>query len=242
MQKTRNLALLALITTISLLIPAARAQYINPFTGGSWNNPISSTIDTMIFNDIQARTLMLPYDRGEEPTPPPPVSVTSFTPASNFRMAHTLAESLSDDPEVQQALVMLLEHGREEFEAQARAEGKPNNVALALSFFIQANYYVYTGGKEVSDAAQESLWLTLHDILANTPDFTATSNRERQELYEGFLLMATLPLYGYLISLEDGDMQSADLFRTLAGQNLEAAFNVSPDALHFTATGWEINP
>lgn len=217
----------------------AQAQFVNPFTGGHWNNPVSSTIDTMIFHDIQRRTLMLPYEREERPDTLP-ASATSFSPTPGFPAARAFAQSLSDDAEVQQALMALFEHGRDTFETQAHAEGKPNNVALAVSFFIQANYYVYTGGREVSDAAQTSLWAAVHETLAHSPAFPA-AHRERQAFYETFVMLAVLPLYGYLDAVQSGDAESVSLFKTLAGQNLELAFGAPPEALRFTEAGLDIS-
>jgi hypothetical protein len=50
---------LAFVAAALFAAPApAEAQYRNPFTGNTFNNPISSSLDTMIMHSIQRQTLL----------------------------------------------------------------------------------------------------------------------------------------------------------------------------------------
>ena len=65
------------------------------------------------------------------------------------------------------------------FEEQARK----NNVAYALTFLIGVSMQV-VNGKELSEAEMELLAGELNDVLASAPEFTSSTAREKQSLYE----------------------------------------------------------
>lgn len=241
--RIRLLVLNLVIILAVAVTSAAHAQVVNPFTGTNWNNPVSSSIDTIIRGNQDMRRLLRRYEQPSDgPNAPAstPLSATSFTPAPGSLLAQTFAESFSQDQEGERVLREVFEIFLSHFDELAHAQGKPNNVAAALTYSITATYYAYTGGQEPTNEAQESLWRLLHESLADNPAFQATSDRERQELYESFLILGFVPHFLYSAALEDGDDELAQLSRTFAGQILETALRVQAQQVHFTETGLEI--
>lgn len=251
MRRSTSPALFLLSLLAALLLGQAHAQYggwTNPYTGNTWNNPGSSLLDTMIqgsrfMQDPAAGAAGNGGDgsgsgaAGEAGAELPRVSATSFRPAPQRLEVAAFAQSLTNDAAEQATFIQALEEGMALFEDAARDAGRPNNAAMAITYMIAANYAVYTGGLEVSDEAFETLWGAVHQMLAESLEFRRSSDRSRQSLYETAVMMATLPLMGYLQAVEAGDAGSAAMYQEFAGRVLSSSLGVAPDKVLFTATG-----
>jgi hypothetical protein len=229
---------------VLLLAAPVQAQYMNPFTGTNWNNPVSSSIDTILWGDMQSRLLLRPYEnrQGQETAvthAPLPVTATSFMPHPGLATARTLARSFSQDAEEQAQFAELFEIGLHVFDGEARAAGRANNVAMALTYFLVANYYVYSN-QEASEQGQEALFVHLNDLLGLDAQFQNLGDAERHELYETFMILGSLPLMLYTSALQEGDHTLAQSVQGLAAENLQVVLGVHPENLHFTAMGLEL--
>lgn len=213
-------------------------SWTNPYTGTTWNNPMSSYLDTVIMNGIWSR---FPSSSAEaEPTEAealPPVGASAFVPQSGRLQVQAVAAGLTDDPQLRAGLTDLFEAGLQQFETIAREDGREHNVALAFTYLVGVSYLVYTGGDEPSERALESVWEAVHRTLAESPDFQRSSHAERQGFYETLVVLATLPLAGYQEGRETGDAETLATYQALAGDLLSTLFDVAPDEVRFTADG-----
>lgn len=241
----RRACLTAGLLACLALSGGAAAQYTNswtnPYTGTTWNNPMSSFIDTVIYtNRWQRLTSPGGATAAEAALAAPDPAVNSFRPVPRRLELQEYAASLTTDPAEQAQLMALLEFGFEEYEAAAERLERPHNVAFALTYLIGVSYLVYTEGDEPSEEALEAVWRGTHQMFAEAPEFQRATDRDKQRAYEQLVMSATLPLFGYFLSAEDGDLEAMGAYRELAGQTLESLLGVPAEQVVFTATGLEL--
>ena len=171
--------------------------------------------------------------RPQAATPPQ----TNFKPGPQRLLVQQFSRSLSNDPTVVQQLNKAFTEGLKAYETEARRLGKPNNVAMALTYLIGVCYTVHYGSEPTETALMN---LQAKTDLALADSLKGKSDRERQTLYEALVLMATLPLMGYTVAADEKDQALMDNYREIAGVALESALGVRPDRLKFTATGLEM--
>jgi hypothetical protein len=166
-------------------------------------------------------------------------SQTAFRPGPQRLLVQSFSSSLSRDPAVVRQLVQAFNEGFKAFETEARRLGRPNNVAMAFTYLIGVCYLVHHGD-EPAEAALMNLQGRLDALFGQSATFKKLTNKDRQQLYETLVLMATLPLAGYTVALEQKDEALMKTYRNLAGLALESALGVRPDRLKFTATSLEL--
>jgi hypothetical protein len=164
---------------------------------------------------------------------------TTFTPGSQRLQISQFAQSLSNDPAIVSQMTQTFTGGFTAFEAEARRLGRPNNVAMAFTYLVGVCYMVHYG-EEPTEAALMNLQANSDAAFGSSAAFQALNSQERQKLYETFVLMATLPLAGYVVAVEENDQALLQTYREIAGVALESALGVRPDRLRFTATGLEL--
>lgn len=247
--RLRGLRIAALYVFTSLAVPLlfhAHAQYgtwVNPYTGGMWNNPGSSLIDTMLQGRIWTSGGGSGSGGGQDTSTAPSTTTVAAANASSFQPIPqrlelaAFVDSLTPNKDEQAVFFQALNEGITLFEEAARGAGRPNNVAMAVAYMIAANYSVYTGGLDVSEEAFDTLWRAVNQMYAESPDFARSSHRDRQSLYETAVMYATLPLMGYQQALEENDASSANMYRQFSAQVLRSVLGMEPDRIEFTATG-----
>ena len=164
---------------------------------------------------------------------------TTFGPSPQRLMVTQFANSLSNDPALVREMTQSFTQGFTAFEVEARRLGRPNNVAMAFTYLVGVCYMVHYG-EEPTEAALMNLQANSDAAFGSSEAFKALNNQERQKLYETFVLMATLPLAGYVVAVEENDQALLQTYREIAGVALESALGVRPDRLRFTATGMEL--
>jgi hypothetical protein len=128
----------------------------------------------------------------------------------------------------------------QEFDKGARAAGKPNDLALALSFFLATNASVYHDGGEPADPQMMELRDTIASALVEGNALNGVTDRQKQEMYETLVLYTGLALAGYTEAKQGGDAASQKIYQQLAGMNLQAVTGISPDKITFTDQGLNI--
>lgn len=191
---------LALVAAISMAVPGqAAAQWTNPYTGNTWNNPVSSQLDTMILHSMQRKMLerslaakqgKASAKDGRKPVKPPShraASASDFKPGKGHPTVDAfLASSGLDEPQ-QQALRQVIDATFVAVEGQLRA----HNVASALGFAIAASLQIVSG-KEVGDDEVRELILGINDLLAANPTFVKLKAADKQQLYDAMIMMGAL--------------------------------------------------
>lgn len=212
----------------------SRAQYTNPYTGTTWNNPMSSYLDTVIQHRIQSRMLErqigvrygvrrrdsgpVRHAAGRTPkisTPSFPIEATDFRPTVRRLLPNVLAESTpGTNAEQKQALSNIYNLSLDAFEKEARK----NNVAYALTFLLGASLQIVTG-QEIPDQEAEQLAHEVNEALAAAPEFQRLSAKEKQAIYEVCVITGGFMMTLHQLAVEQRDdrlkQQAKDLAQSI---------------------------
>jgi hypothetical protein len=234
----RTVKTLATLAVLAFSPALAQWNYVNTMAIANMQTMITNAYDIQRLNRVIGSS---GSSQGSQTTNRPQAQAaapqTNFRPGQQRLLVQQFSRSLSTDPAVVRQLNTAFTEGFKAFEDEAKRLGKPNNVAMALTYLIGVCYMVHYG-EEPSEAALMNLQaktdMALGESLKGKPD------RERQTLYEALVLMATLPLMGYTVAAEEKDQALMDTYREIAGVALESALGIRPERLKFTATGLEM--
>ena len=140
------------------------------------------------------------------------------------------------NPQVLKLVIVLLE----EFDKGARAAGHPNDLALALSFFLATNASVYHDGGQPADPPMVELRDTIAEALVEGNALKGVTDRQKQEMYETLVIFTGFALATYQEGKQGGNADTVKVSRQLAGQNVLALIGISPDKINFTDQGLSI--
>jgi hypothetical protein len=168
----------------------------------------------------------------QEPT------ATTFQPSRQRMMVSRFAASLSDDPAHVKEMNATFAAGLQAFEAEAQRMGRPNSVAMAFAYLVGVCVMV-DSDQEPAEEAILTLQAKVDAAFGQSAEFQALSDAQRQQLYETFVLMATLPLAGYMVAKETNDDALLQTYREVAATALETTLGVRPSELRFTANSLE---
>ena len=128
----------------------------------------------------------------------------------------------------------------QEFDKAARAAGHPNDLALALSFFLATNASIYHGAGQPADPPMVELRDTIAEALVENNALNGVNDRQKQEMYETLVIFTGFALAVYEEGKQGGNAESIKTSQQLAGQNLLAFIGISPDKITFTDQGLSI--
>jgi hypothetical protein len=186
------------------MVMALLAQWTNPYTHTTWNNPTSSLLDTFNYGRMQQHMLEKSFAarRADTPAgsmapaaraaPSAPVAhrnlaASDFIPASRGRpTVETYLAAPNLTPQARQSM-------RAMFNATFDLLGKTrrNNVATALTGAL-AMASTIVSGQPMSDASARELLLGVNDLLAQSPEFAALRPAQRQAMYESLGMTAAI--------------------------------------------------
>ena len=235
-----------LILVVLIACAPGVAQYKDSL-GGNWNNPTSATITNIIMDRYARRRLeknLAAKHSGTGATASTPSSVPKLNDASlQFRSTGTQLKTREIanliDAGNQQVLTIMTTI-LQEYEKGARAAGKPNDLALALSFFFATNASVYHDAGIPADPQMMELRDTIAEALVEGNALGSVSDRQKQEMYETLVLFTGFALAVYQEG-KGGNAESLKISQQLAGQNLLAVVGISPDKINFTDQGLSID-
>ena len=250
--KNAGLSSCGFIVLILLVLPVpAFAQYTDSL-GGNWNNPASAMITNIIMDRYARRRLEknLAARRSGAASTAPTSSSNSAAPAAklndaslHFRSTGTQLKTReianligAGNPQVLTIMTTILQ----EYEKGARAAGKPNDLALALSFFFATNASVYHDAGQPTDPQMLELRDTIAEALVEGNALNGVTDRKKQEMYETLVLFTGFALAAYQEGKQGGNAESVKVSQQLAGQNLLAVTGISPDKITFTDQGLSI--
>ncbi len=249
-KSTISRRLLAISMLLVMCTPVV-AQYRDNL-GGNWSNPASATITNIIMDRYARRRLEKNLGlkhSGIGATTGTSSSGTAAPPAPlndapvRFRSTGTQLKTReianligSGNPQVLNIMTTILQ----EYEKGARAAGKPNDLALALSFFFATNASVYHDAGEPADPQMLELRETIAEALVEGKALSGVSDLQKQEMYETLVLFTGFALAAYQEGKQSGNAESLKVGRQLAGQNLLAVTHISPDKISFTDQGLRI--
>lgn len=211
--------------------------------GGPWKTPASTTVTNVLMDKLTVpRAPKKRAVRRPAPAAGPTAAVNAADAAVRFRSTGTQLKTreianLIDARNPQ--LFTLLTRILQEYDKGARAAGKQNDLAMALSFFFATNASVYHDAGEPTDPQLLELRDTIAEALVEGNGLSGVSDRQKQEMYEVLVLYTGLTLATYQEG-KGGNAESLKISQQLAGQNLLAITGVSPDNITFTDQGLSI--
>ena len=228
------------------------AQYRDNL-GGNWNNPTSATITNIIMDRYARRRLEQRLGVKSSATD----AATGATSAGSAKTAAPINDASvrfrstgtqlktreianlidSGNPQVLTIMTTILQ----EFEKGAQVAGKPDDLALALSFFFATNASVYHDAGQPTDPQMLELRETIAEALVEGSGLKSVTDRQKQEMYETLVLFTGFALAAYQEGKQSGNAESLNVGRQLAGQNLQAVTGLSPDKINFTDQGLSID-
>jgi hypothetical protein len=235
------LMLLALVSSAPAL-----AQHTDDSLGGTFNTPAGATITKTVMARIAQRNRERKLaarrsgasstGRTSSSNSAPPVAKVNeasvlFRPTGTQLKTREIANVIdAGNPQLFTLLTTLLE----EFDKGAKAAGHPNELALAMSFFLATNASIYHDAGEPSDPQMVELRNTIAEALVEGNALSSMSDRKKQEMYEALVLFTGLAFTTYHVGKQSGNAETVKASQQLAGQNLLAVMGISPDKITFT--------
>ena len=166
----------------------------------------------------------------EEKRPGPKPQVRNnpmrFTPAADSGVAQSLADAFGSSAEQRAALVQAFTQIKQGYEAEVAKEGKSNNLAAAMTFFIAANVVAYHQTEMPSDADTGKLFESLQPALAKIPAFAALSNAEKQQMHDWLVYMGGFSLTNYMDAKQNGNAQGLATIKDFADYSIRLVLGV----------------
>ncbi len=247
------------LSMLLILSVAAHAQYGDSMAI-PWNNPVSATLSTNVWNNYlvyqaqqkKARGAAASAPAGEpakspsSPAAPPKAGANEsslrFRPTGSHLLTSKLADQLGKTQAQKDQVTVIVNAIFQEFDKQAVKLGKPNDLAFALSYFMAQNATVYRGAADPKDEQFLELRETIVAALAQSGGFKNLTDRQKQELYEMLVSYTGLVYLGYQDARKRGAREEVETYRQLAGLNLKNITHIAPERIDFTADGLTIQP
>jgi len=236
----RGLWLVAVLVTMCVSVMAQQSDQL----GGNWDNAAGAKITNVMMDRYARRRPKGRSPAGHTNTRSNAGSTARINELSvRFRSTGTqlktreIANLISPgDAQVFTVLTTILQ----EFDKEAQKLGKPNDLALALSFFFATNATIYHDTGIPPDEQALELRDTIAGALVEGNALNSVTDRQKQEMYEALVLYTGLALASYQEGKQSGNTESVKTARQLAGMNLEAVTGLSADKINFTDQGLSI--
>lgn len=242
---------LGVVTAILTVSQQTSAQFTDTM-GGTWNNPLSASTSTMIWNNIfygihrkaganKGTTASTAAQPKSQPNKRIDDGVVRFRPSGTRIKTRELADQLGNTPAEREQYLKLMNAVLEGFEQQVQKVGLQNDLAMALSFFFGENARIYHGLPEPPDQQFVDLRNLIAGALANGGALNNTTDRQKQEMYEALVAYTGITQFGYEQAKQAGNETYAKGYQQVAGQNLQTVTHLSPDNINFTSAGLTIS-
>ena len=248
-----------------LAAQVASAQWTNSY-GYSFNNPVSASVNQMIWDRINQGMLlrMMLKKKGftdeqlkglsneqllaklggakkaaEESKTVQLGNASKFKPAGKRLLVNELATNLSKDPAQQKVLRELFEQSIKAFEAEASKEGFANDLAGATAFFLGTAYYVFHDGGEPDPDGLTLVARQLQQVF-DTPEMKKAPDADKQKLYELLIGMAGWLGVTWQVAAKENDEALKAKMKETAGSILKGYFKLEPQQVQITAAGLSV--
>ena len=230
------------LTAVMVFVTAQMtvAQYRDSL-GVPFNNPLSATMSTMIWNEIN-KSILTPSQKKNSGTSGRSGSRTSgqttpevipayrqykvvqFKSTGTRLLSQEMAEAFGGTPQDKAETKALLEKILREYDAEAAKKGYPNDVALALVSYIGLNSYVYNQKTEEMILPFEQN-IGLRDVVAehitDNRTFDNRTDRQKQEMYETLVMIAGMIHHFYEDARKKNNAEELKNCKVVAAQYLK---------------------
>jgi hypothetical protein len=145
------------------------------------------------------------------------LSLVKFTPAGDSGVSKVLAEAFGRTPKEIAALRNAFDDIKKGYTAEVGKEGKSNNIAAALAFFIATNVMVFNDSPAPSDEATEAMFYKLQGMIARSPGFARVTNIQKQQMHDWLVCVAGFALTNYQHAKSTSDASGLRTIRDFAG-------------------------
>jgi hypothetical protein len=218
------------------LASVASAQWTNFDTGRTFNNPMSSYLDTVITGNMRTKAMAGYLAGGQDAEVVATVVPSTFAPRPERLLIGNLADAITDDAALRLELGEALELGMQAYEAFALDLGRPHDVGLAFTYFVVVHYMLATFD-EPPDEGADALLGAFDALLSTDEAFLASGDVERQSLYETLVGLAVFTTIGIEAGIESEDPELVQAFQELAAGFLESLLGAGIDRISFDASG-----
>lgn len=152
------------------------------------------------------RTILAEADNSSKPdakrsTTNTPVSTANklarFKPGPDPGIARSLADAFGRSPAEIANLKDAFDSIKQGYETEVAKEGKSNNVAAALTFFISTNAMVFHDAPEPPDAVTEEMFQNVEKLIESSPSFAKITDPDKQQMHDWLVMMAGFALINY---------------------------------------------
>lgn len=179
----------------------------------TWKGPDVSGIWDLLKNESTAK-------------PQGPNNPMRFTPAADSGVAQALADAFGISAEQRSLLVGVFTQIKQRYEAEVAKEGKSNNLAAAMTFFIAANVVTYHQTEMPSDADTDKLFESLQQAMVKIPAFVSMANAEKQQMHDWLVYMGGFSLTNYVDAKQNSNAQELATIKDFADYSMRLVLGV----------------
>lgn len=204
-------------------VGGAKAGMIKEGLGRTWKGPSTTVIAKILTRRGAGKsTTRAASASGRRPKtavsrpPVPPASVVTFRPSGNSGVAELFASSFSSNASEKATLLELFSQVKQGYETEVAKDGKSNDLAAALTFFLLSNIVAYNDSEVPTEAATEEVYVSLREAMNTTPEIARMTNAEKQQMHDWLVYLGGFVLTGYTVAKQTNDKASMKTFREVA--------------------------
>jgi hypothetical protein len=165
---------------------------------------------------------------------------TTFSPVAASIMPKEMAGMLAGTPAERARLEKMFSDLLANYRDRLRQiGGPPNDVARAAAYLIAASHTVYFDTEPLGREQAQALLSHMREVYAADEKFRRASDRERQEIFETYGIVAAWIDVGFAIVKQAGDREGMRQWHEMARANFENMLGVPPEKVEFTLNGVE---
>ena len=164
------------------------------------------------------------------------INVLKFTPAGDSGVTKALADALGGTPQERAALVQAFSQLKQGYEVEVAREGKSNNLAAAMAFFIAANVMSYHQTEMPSDADMTKLMNLLEQAMARVPAFAQMTDPEKHKMHDWLVCMGGFALTNYMQAKQRADAQALATMKEFADYSMRLVLGVEAKNLRLSGS------
>ncbi|HEX5709169.1 MAG TPA: DUF6683 family protein [Pyrinomonadaceae bacterium] len=173
-------------------------------------------------------------------TTPTHTGATTFRPVAAQLVPQELARAVSEGAQERARYERFFTELLDGYKERLRRRGSPeNDVARAASFLISESYFVYADGRSLDEEQFAALAAQVREALERDAEFTARTDREKQQMYERYAIKGSFLGLGYTLMKQNGDAKTLSGLRDLAKRQLEEMLGSRAEEISFTSDGVE---
>ena len=201
---------------LCLCFQADAAAQAGERVGGTWQGPDPALIRSILSDAAK------PAPSAQRARP----DVLKFKPAADSGVPKALGDALGRTAEERELLTSVFAQVRQGYESEVAKEGKSNDLAAAMTFFVSTNVAAFHRTELPPDAATEELYRSLQRAMSQSPAFARMADAEKQRMHDWLVCMAGFVLAGYADARQANDQANLKNFADLADYSMRLVLGV----------------